>query len=82
MDLGRRLLLAVVVVALEDDLDEPPALGVFSASPAAAFFASGETLSAELGIGELARLGTASAFVGTDDTVPSAAASDMVVCVG
>ena len=80
--MGRRLLaVAVAVVPLEeDDLDnEPPgALGVFSA---AAFFSSGETLPAPAGpgIGELARLGTASAFVGTDDTVPSAAAGSDIL---
>ena len=98
LDLGRRLVVAVVVavVYLEEDnlADAPPppppaaALGVFSASPADEpddlALPSGEALSAELpGIGELARLGTASALVGTDDTVPSAAASDMVVlCAG
>ena len=89
LDLGRRLVVAVVY--LEEDLaDAPPpppppaALGVFSAAPDEPqddlALPSGEALSAELpGIGELARLGTASALVGTDDTVPSAAASDMVV---
>lgn len=72
-----------MVPLAEDDLDsEPPpppgALGVLSA---AAFFSSGETLpaSAGPGIGELARLGTASAFVGTDDTVPSAAAGSDIL---
>ena len=74
-------------------LDEPPpppppplppaaaSLGVVTAFPAAAAddraLPSGEALPSVLGKGELARLGTASAFVGTDDTVPSPAASDM-----
>ena len=56
-------------------------LGVVTAFPAAAAddraLPSGEALPSVLGKGELARLGTASAFVGTDDTVPSPAASDM-----